>query len=155
MKFKYYLRVFFISVEFLCLLSGFAIFLFWGEQINELLIEVKLNTKALDAVYIYPISVTVWMLSIGKTVLFPDEATNKILHQWNDYWKLKVHFNVGIFYSLFLCFINVLIWLFGNITSSLGALAFVSCFFAISVSALSFYQANLSIRELLIHAKTQ
>lgn len=146
----YYMRVFFISFEFLSILMAFAFYCFFGAELDAFWRNVSPNEKALEWLFLYPVAVAVWVVKEGANVLFPSERANAILHGWPDYWRLRAHFNVGVIYCVGLAVPCVFMWLVNGLSSSKGMLTFLACALASSVSALSFFQANLRLKEILI-----
>lgn len=152
-KALYYARVLFISLEFLCLVTFFCIYYFYAGYIASMLNDLSVNEEAVKWMLLYPIGLVGWMFLTGTSIIFPDEKVNKILHEWPDYWKLKAHFNVGLYFSVMLAFISFLIWLFDKIGSSVGAWMFSACCVSISIAALSFYNATISIKSILVRLR--
>lgn len=111
-----------------------------------------MNEDGIKWLVLYPVGIAGWILKEGVGILFPDEKTNKILHEWDKYWMLKAHFNVGIFYAIILTAPCIYLWVTNKLATSWGAPLFASCTLAISIAAFSFYQARIKVRELLIHA---
>jgi len=150
MKAIYYLRVALVSIEVLVVLIGFLSFYFFGSKIVAFIESFKPNDKALEWVIAYPLGLMVWILKDGVSVLFPDPQNAKILHQWHGYWRLKVHFNVGIAYGLVASFICLIIWLKGGVSNAKELYIFLISASVLSVSAFSFYLANIKIKEILV-----
>lgn len=150
MKPLYYLKVFFISFEFFVVLFFLFLYSWFNIEITEFIKNMKFNDKAFEWLILYPISLTVWILKDGIGVLFPDEKTNVILHKWPDYWMLKAHFNVGVFYAICFTILCVAVWLSNKILTASGATIFIACTVSLSIVALSLYNAKVRIREFLI-----
>ncbi|WP_271410752.1 hypothetical protein [Pseudomonas sp. Q1-7] len=151
MKFLYYVRVLLVSFEFLIVVFMAAIYLAFNDQIDTLILSGSPNEKAVDWLILYPMAVGAWVLNEARNVLFPTGGADSVLHQWEGYWRLKAHYNVGLFYCLFPIVPCVLVWLFNSIFTSWGITLFFACVVVVSVSAISFYQANVRLRELLIN----
>jgi hypothetical protein len=151
MKALYYLRVFFVSYEFLTLLATFGLYAIWSDEILSVFQGVRTSDDALKWLVAYPIGLAGWMLKDGVGVLFPDEKSNRILHEWPEYWRLKAHFDVGLFYSISLTVPCVLVWVFDKLKTIEGAWVFGACAVALSVSAYSFYEAKIKLKSTLIH----
>lgn len=150
MRSSYYIRVFFFGYEFLILLAGWTINAFWGDYLAAEFGSIKLNEEAVKWVVVFPISVFGWILKEGVGVLFPDESSLKIFSQWPDYWKLKIHFNVGILYCFLLGIPCLIIWLSDKLNIFEGAFVFVVCVIALSVNAYSFYTAKIHLKSALL-----
>jgi hypothetical protein len=152
MKAIYYLRVIFVSIEALVILLGLSFFYYCGSEIVSFIVNFKPNDKALEWVVAYPLGLMAWMLKDGVSVLFPDSEKLKILHGWPGYWRLRAHFNVGLAYGLFAALVCVIVWLKGGIGSAKELYIFLVSACVLSVSASSFYLANIKLKEILIHA---
>ncbi|SFG69786.1 hypothetical protein [Neptunomonas qingdaonensis] len=152
MKALYYLRVFFISYEFVFLILSFAIYIFYGEFIGKYFLTMSINEDALKWAMFFPISISGWTLKEGIGVLFPDDRTSKILHSWPDYWRLKIHFNVGVLNCIIYLLPCIGVWFVGGLNTFDGAWLFFMFAVAISLNAISFYTAKISIRSALIRS---
>ncbi|WP_139182048.1 hypothetical protein [Pseudomonas flexibilis] len=154
MKALYYLRVFFISYEFAFLISGSAIYIFFGEYFEKQFISNPINENALQWAMLFPISVSGWTLKEGVGVIFPDDRTTRILHEWPDYWRLKCHFNVGILNTIIYLIPCLAIWFTGGLNKFEGAWLFFMFAIATSINAFTFYTAKIGVRSALIRAHT-
>ena len=152
MKALYYLRVFFVSYEFVFLSFSSAIYFFFGEFLEKHFLVVSLNEDALKWAMLFPISISGWTLKHGVNVIFPDDKTLKCLHEWPDFWRLKAHFNVGIMNSIIYLLPCVGVWFVGGLNKFDGAWLFFMFAVATSLNAFSFYTAKISIRSVLIKA---
>lgn len=152
-KFFYYLRLFFVSVEFLNLVFFYFVYSFLSDYFLLMLAGVSINKEAVEWMVLYPMGLASWIFLTGSSVLFPDENANHALHEWPDYWKLKAHFNVGLFFAVALSFVCFVVWLLGKISTQGGAWIFSACCVSISVAAFSFYSANIELKSILIHLK--
>lgn len=151
MKTLYYLRVFFVSFEFLTLVIAYFIYSLAGDYFANYLASATLNDDALKWIVLFPTTVIGWILKEGVSVLFPDDKLAKIFHEWPDFWKLKVHFNVGLFYCLLLGLPCILVWLMDKISTASGMVVFGGCSLALAINAWSFYSAKIHVRSALIH----
>lgn len=152
MKALYYLRVFFVSYEFVFLSFSAAIYIFFGELLEKHFLVISINEDALKWAMLFPISISGWTLKNGVNVIFPDDKTSKILHEWPDFWRLKVHFNVGIMNSIIYLLPCLGVWFIGGLNEFDGAWLFFMFAVATSLNAFSFYTAKISIRSALIKA---
>jgi hypothetical protein len=150
MKILYYIRVFFVSYEFLFLFSGLAIYLFFGDLLSGYFAVSLLNEDAVKWAMLFPMGMTGWTLKEGVGVIFPDGRDSKVLHEWPEYWRLKVHFNVGIFNSILFILPCAAIWFAGAPKSFRGAWIFSVFAIALSINAFGFYAAKISIKSALI-----
>ena len=152
MKAFYYLRVFFVSCEFVFLCLSLAIYSLFGELFEKHFLVVSINEDALKWAMIFPISISGWTLKEGFGVIFPDEKTLKVFHEWPDFWRLKVHFNLGIMNSIIYLLPCIVVWFTDGLNKFYGAWVFFVFAVAISLNAFSFYTAKIEIRSALIKA---
>lgn len=152
MKTFYYLRVFFDSYEFVFLNFSAAIYIFFGELLEKYFLVLSLNEDALQWTVLFLISVSGWTFKDGVNVIFPDEKKSKILHEWPDFWRLKVHFNVGIMNSIIYLIPCVAVLFIGGLNKFDDAWLFFTFAVATSLNAFSFYTAKIAIRSALIKA---
>ena len=69
-----------------------------------------LNEDAIKWAMIYPAGIAGWTFKEGMAVLFPSDKNEKALHEWPDYWRLKVHFDVGITNSILFSIPCFFVW---------------------------------------------
>ena len=150
MRALYAIRVIFVSLEFLVLALSFAGWFLFFDYISDFVLGNSLNEKAVEWILLYPVSIAVWVIKEAGSVLFPSERMDSILHEWDGYWKLRVHYNTGLFYCVAPVVPCFYIWLMGFISKPLGLWVFLTCSMVSSVSAFSFYQANIRLKEILI-----
>ncbi|PYE30288.1 hypothetical protein DFP83_11910 [Idiomarina fontislapidosi] len=150
MRMLYYLKVFFFSFEFAFLLLCLIVYMLSDDFFSQYFPLRSMNDEAIRWVMFFPIGITVWTLKEGVGVLFPSEKNEKILHEWPDYWKLKVHFDVGISNSIFFTIPCIVVWLLDTLNTLAGAWIFTGFAGALSINAFSFYAAKISLRSALI-----
>jgi hypothetical protein len=146
----YYLRVFFISYELAFIMLSIAIYFFYGELLKDYFLTISINRNALNWAMLFPIGISGWTLKEGVGVIFPDDNTSRILHKWPDYWRLKVHFNVGITNSIIYILPCIAVWFVDALNNFDGAWVFFMFAIAASINAFSFYAAKISVRSALI-----
>lgn len=150
MKTLYYLRVFFISYEFVFLIFSAALYMLFGEFIGGHFLAVSIDEDAVKWAMLFPISISGWTLKEGVGVILPDDRTSKALHEWPDYWRLKVHFNVGVLNSIIYLIPCLAVWFVGGLNQFDGAWLFFMFAIAASLNAFSFYTAKIGVRSALI-----
>lgn len=153
MKVIYYLRVLFVSYEFAFIILSGSIYLLFGDFLEKKFLAISLNDDALKWAMLFPISICGWTLKEGLGVIFPDDNKLKILHEWPDYWRLKVHFNVGILNSIIYLIPCMAVWFVGGLNKFDGAWLFFLFAIASSINALSFYTAKIGVRSALIRVR--
>lgn len=144
---KSFCRAFFISPEFLVILLAIAIYILWGERLDQYLKKVKLNQDTLKYIFSIPCVMYVWILKKNNSILQRDNANTKILVEWEGYKDLKNVLYIGIIYatiSVVLCLGIALIY----INSALHIITFISGFLIISIVAISFYFAEGTIKDI-------
>ncbi|MFC0445368.1 hypothetical protein ACFOD1_07460 [Pseudidiomarina halophila] len=150
MRMFYYLKVFFFSFEFAFLVLCLIVYMVSHGFFSQYFPLSSLNDEAIQWVMLFPIGITVWTLKEGVGVLFPSEKKEKVLHEWPDYWKLKIHFDVGISNSIFFTIPCIIVWLLDALSTLVGAWIFAGFAGALSINAFSFYAARISLRSALI-----
>ncbi|MEG3081562.1 hypothetical protein R3F64_17050 [Halomonas sp. 5021] len=146
----YYLRVFFVSYEFAFLLLCWVVYAFLQENLSKYFPFPSLNQDALKWAMLIPGGVAGWTLKEGVGVIFPSEKNEKVLHEWPDYWRLKVHFDVGVLNSILFVIPCFIVWLLGALNTLVGAWVFIGFAGALSINAFSFYAAKIAIKSALI-----
>jgi len=151
----YYLRVFFVSYEFVFIIICSAIYILVGDVFEKYFLSFSINEDALKWAMLFPISISGWTLKEGVIVILPSDQTSKILHEWPDFWRLKVHFNVGILNSIIYLLPCIAVWLVGGLNKFDGAWLFFMFAVATSINAFCFYTAKIGVRSALIRAQKE
>src|SRR5699024_12435044 len=94
---------------------------------------------------IFPAGIASWTLKEGVAVLFPSDKNEKALHEWPDYWRLKVHFDVGITNSILFTIPCFIVWIMSALNTLVGALVFVGFVGALSVNALIYFTVGIHL----------
>lgn len=150
MKMLYFLRVFFVSYEFAFLASCLACYMLTKNFLVEYFPLPSLNEDAIKWAMIFPAGIAGWTLKEGVRVLFPGDKNEKALHEWPDYWRLKIHFDVGITNNILFAIPCFIIWILSALNTLVGAWVFVSFAGALSINAFSFYSAKIHLKSALI-----
>lgn len=150
MKMLYFLRVFFVSYEFAFLALSLAVYVLSKNIFADHFPVSSLNEDAIKWAMIFPAGIAGWTLKEGVGVLFPDEKNEKVLHEWPDYWRLKIHFDVGIMNSILFAFPCFIVWLLSALNTLDGAWVFTSFAGALSINAFSFYAAKIYLKSALV-----
>jgi hypothetical protein len=144
----YYLRVFFVSFEFLILLSSGYFYMNFPDFVLPIIKTPVFDSEAFKWFVLYPVCLAVWVFKSGVSVLFPNDSLSKKLHAWPGYWKLKAHFNVGLIYCVIWGALSLIVWAYFSGEGSIFMLW--TAVLGSSVSALSFYMADIRIKEILM-----
>lgn len=151
---KEYLFVIIISFEFLFIVLGICVSLVWEKPMLMIYAHLNATEDVLKYITFVPVCLGIWSVTQSRKLLFPDHEKKQILHQWPDYWKLRVRFNVTFLYACLFAISGISCWVF--LVSTLPAIYFSVMFFsilgAISV-AISIYWARVNLDEILIKIK--
>lgn len=150
MKMLYFLRVFFVSYEFVFLALCLAVYMLSQKVLSGSFPLSSLNEDAVKWAMIYPAGIAGWTLKEGVEVLFPGENNEEVLLEWPDYWKLRIHFDVGITNSILFTIPCFIVWLLSALNTLVGAWVFVGFAGALSINAFSFYTAKIHLKSVLI-----
>lgn len=150
MKMLYFLRVFFIGYEFAFLALCLVAYMFSQKILSGYFPLSSLNEDAIKWAMIFPAGIAGWTLKEGVGVLFPSDKNEKALHEWPDYWRLKIHFDVGITNSILFTIPCFIVWLLSALNTLAGAWLFVGFAGALSINAFSFYAAKIHLKSALI-----
>lgn len=145
---KLYLFSTVISFEFLVLLFG--VFLFTQQElVGFLSSKISDNMELLNYVALVPATSVVYVFRESRSLLFPEDDEKKVLQVWQDYWKWKICFNIGLFYSIIFALIGATAFIFGfKINEPVGfTLVFISVVGG-SIVATSIYFAIIKLSEI-------
>lgn len=145
----YYFRVFFVGLEFCTILLGVLSYIFLCDIAAGLVDFSSMNQEAMKWLVALPAVLTGWTFKEGRIFLFPEGGV-KVLHDWPEYWALKVHFDVGMFNSVLYLAPCLVVWLFGWFGTILGLWVFTFSFMALGLNAWGFYLASIRLKEILL-----
>jgi hypothetical protein len=155
-KILFTLKVFFVSFEFLvislCLLS----LLNYPQEIKNIASQIESNNEILKFLAIIPIGIFVWIIKEARELLFPGEKINNILHEWPEYWKLRIHFNVALFYSFIFLALGLSVWIFGlDINNEIGFVLLIVSIIGSFIDAISVYFGKVKQEEIMLRLGTK
>lgn len=150
-KVLYFFRVFFVSYELAFLALCLAGYILSQQFISAHFSLSNLNEDAINWIMIFPAGIAYWTFKEGVAVLFPSDKREKDLHEWPDYWRLKVHFDVGITNNILFTIPCLIVWVMNALNTLVGTWVFIAFAGALSVNALSFYIAKIHLKSALIH----
>lgn len=154
MRALYLLRVFLVSVEALVLAGTSLAFLYFGNEFESLATSLSLNEEVLKYLMLMPTALAVWIINETRVLLQEDKETVRILTDWMDYWKLKVHTWVSLGYAVVFAFMSLIPWAAkSGIGTGTGLLLFVASILGQLSLAISVYAARIRVKELIAHAK--
>lgn len=149
MKLSYTVKVVFISFEFLLILLGIS-FIFYDENnyLNKLMISTDDDfSKWLIGL---PVALIAWNIKESALTLNFSGAHAKKLLNWSNYWKLKTHISVSIFYTVLFLIVNVFSWLaYSGLKTPMGIYFYALGALGQMIVAASLYFAKLRIFEIL------
>ncbi len=149
-----YILVTIVSVEFVIILLALAFIFVWPDIITSVSSLLGDSSDVLKHIALIPSALAIWVFSESRKLLFPDEDQNKILQKWDDYWKWRIHFNVGIFYALIFAAAGLIAWAMGaKVNNPIGFVILLSTVVGSLVVAFSVYMARITLSEILIDAK--
>lgn len=107
MKALYFLRIFFISPEFLLILL--ACYLFEYSSILLLIENIKIFKEDEFAKWlsIAPITLGIYNIKSIKASNFLKEDTRKLILKWPNFWRLKAHLLISFIYSVIFILISI------------------------------------------------
>lgn len=150
-KLMSFIFVFIISFEFLSILIALFLAFFWPTPLAYVVENLNLTDESLKYLSFVPLGLGVWSINQSRKLLFPDHEKKQVLHEWPDYWKLKVRFNVSFIYACIFTFTGLSCWLLKFTAQNPLHLAILSFSILGAVSlAVSIYWARVSLDEILI-----
>jgi hypothetical protein len=156
MKWFYYLRVFFLSLEAFILAVGCLSWVYLDQQIHSFASSIAINDEALKYLMLLPAVLAAWIFNEARVLLQDDSNTFKVLVRWPDYWKLKSHLWVSLFYAVFFASLSLLPWVVkSGISSAGGLLIFTVSILGQLTVAISVYLARISVKEVIVNAENQ
>jgi hypothetical protein len=146
-----YLRTIIVSFEFLTILLGLAVSLYFPVELEALAKNIISEDEIVKYLTLLPSAFFIWTIKEAIALLFPNEKYVKVLHNWKDYWRLRIHFYVSVFYSLFFAVVGILVWIMGyKINEANGFLFLVSSVVGGFIVVSSVYFAKIRQKEILL-----
>lgn len=151
MKIIEILKLLVISFESVFLLVLLAVIQFYPEPFELLGNQIKVNIEIWKFIPTIPLAICAFSIQYAWKILNPiNSSSNKVLHEWPNYWKLKFRVISSIFLCVACVVASLIIWIFVTYLSekTIGAIFIASCCIALIV-ALSELLAAFKIRELI------
>ncbi len=151
MKIIEILRLLVISFEILFLLVLLAVMQFYSEPFELLGNQIKTNIEIWKYIPTIPIASCVFSIQYAWKILNPiNSSSNKILHEWPNYWKLKFRIISSIFLCVACVAASFIIWIFVESFSAkiIGVIFIASCCISLIVASNELLAA-FKIRELI------
>lgn len=146
-----YLLVTVISIEFLIFALAITFIYVWPEKVLFVSSKLSSNSEITQHIALLPSAFMGWVFYESKKLLFPEEDKMTIFQEWPDYWKWRIHFKVGLMYSLLFAIVGLLAWVLDyKIVEATGFVMLVSSVAGGLVVVVSVYMARITQAEILI-----
>lgn len=150
MRFLYFARVFFVSLEFLVLTLTFFCARLFESHASALASVLAINEELIKWAILLPITLFAWCANEGRDLIFSNPEHSKILVNWPDYWKLKQHVVASLIFLIIFCALSGLPWLSkSGITTGTGLIFFTAGCIGCIIVAAQLYAAKISINEIM------
>lgn len=154
MRFFYLLRVLIINVETLLLSIAGLAWVKFPKELQSMAELLELDQDVLKYLMLLPVAVATWVINECRGLLQEDNDTVRLLTLWGDYWRLKTHVWVAVFYAFVFALASLVPWTAkSGIGTGAGLLLFVLSVVGQFFLAASVYAARIRLRELIAHAK--
>lgn len=154
MRTLYVLRVTFLSIEALVLMATTLGWVSYQKEFQAIASSLEVDSEMLKYLMFLPTGLAVWIFNEVRVLLQEDKETIRILTEWEDYWRLKVHTWLSLFYALVFAVLSLLPWVFkGGISTGIGLLLFIASIVGQSSLAVSIYTARIGLKEMIAHVK--
>lgn len=149
--FREYFRTVTISFEFLLILLSFCAIYYFPDIVQNFALKITAKEEIVKYLTLIPMALFAWTINEAKYLLFPSEQLEKIIQDWPDYWRLRIHFIVSLFYSLLFSIIGLLVWIFGwNVNEKKGFMLLLLSVCGSFIVVTSIYLARIRQKEILI-----
>lgn len=154
MRSLYLLRVVLISGEAIILTSTLLVFSRFEIELKSLATSLSLNDEILKHLMFMPIALAAWIIIEIRALLQEDKETIRILTDWENYWKLKVHTWTSLGYAVVFAFMSLTPWVVkSGIGTGTGLLLFIASIIGQLYLAISVYAARIRIKEIIAHLR--
>lgn len=154
MRAIYIFRVVLVSLEALILAGTWLAFMYLGSEFESLATSLSFNDEVLKYLMFMPTALAVWIVNETRALLQEDNETVRILTDWEDYWKLKVHIWTCLGYALVFVFMSLVPWAAkSGVGTGTGLLLFVASIVGQLFLATGVYNARIRVKEIIAHAK--
>ncbi len=154
MKYLYqYALATIVSLEFVVVILCLSFVFVWPNAAKPISTLISDDSDILKHIALLPSALAIWVFSESRKLLFPEEDKQKILQKWEDYWKWRIHFNVGIFYALLFAAAGLVAWAMGaKANNAIGLVILSSTTIGALIVAFSVYMARITMSEILTDA---
>lgn len=145
-----------VSFEFVVIVLALAFVFVWPNSVSPVSSLLGNDAEVLKHIALLPSALAIWVFTESRKLLFPEEDKKRILQQWGDYWKWRVHFNVGIFYAVLFAGFGLIAWAFGlKVNTTTGFVILIAPVIGGLIVALSIYMSRITLSEILICNKSR
>ena len=140
-----------VSFETLFLLILIAALHYYPNLFEQIGNQFANNNEIWKFLPTIPLLICAFSIQYAWKILIPiNGASNRILHKWPNYWKLKYRVIASIFICIACAMISVFIWIYASNLSVkiIGAAFIASCSIALIV-AFNQLLAAFKVRELM------
>jgi len=113
-----YLRITFISFEFLYAIGISALALFLPNAPSAVGETLKGNTEMLKWIPVLPLAICGVVFKLAWRLTSPSSGSNRELYEWPDYWRLTCRRDFSIVLSAFVALASVSLWIFSGSISN-------------------------------------
>ncbi|MFH2123345.1 MAG: hypothetical protein ABIJ50_07695 [Pseudomonadota bacterium] len=107
-------KIIFVSFEFLYLTVLLAVYQFYPAIFGSIGHKFHSNQEIWKFIPTLPTSLLVASISYTWKIITPLSGTsNRVLHEWPDYWKLKTRVILSIIYCGLSAISSIVIWFYG------------------------------------------
>jgi hypothetical protein len=154
MRLIYAFRVVTVSAEALLLCAAFLVWKMFHEWLEIFAASLQVNEEIIKYLMLLPVVVAGWTINESRLLLQDDRETIRLLTLWDDYWRLKTHVWVALFYAVFFAALSMTPWTIkSGISTAGGLLLFVVSILGQLMVAATVYGARLRVKELLVRAE--
>lgn len=143
-----------VSFEFVIIVFAVALVFFWPNMVAPVSSLLGDDANVMEYMALLPSALAIWVFAESRKLLFPDEDKKRILQQWDNYWKWRIHFNVGIFYAALFAGAGLISWALGvKVNTTTGFVYLFAPIIGALIVALSVYLARITLSEILVGGK--
>ncbi len=151
MKILEIIKLLFVSIEAVFLLALIAAMQFYPGVFEHIGNQFKANNEVWKFIPTIPLVICGFSIQYAWKILNPiNSASNRILHEWPNYWKLKVRVISSIFICIACVVASLIVWIYAPSLSAkiTGATFIASCCVALIVASNQLLAA-FKVRELM------
>ena len=148
---KEYFVAIVVSFEFVLLATGVLALVICPGKVQVVSSNLVDTPGILKHFALLPSAFAGWVFMESKKLLFPELGKKALLQKWPDYWRLKVHFNVGLVYGFIFAAIGLTVWILGyKISEPVGFVLSLTSVVGGLIVVASVYFARIRVSEILI-----